>query len=433
MSRVIMGGVVAGLLAVTAQAAAAQSTAAVRAARTMFQSGASATMTATELHRAHGQALTEAVAAMKSAGYAAAPVAGAAKAVYAATATPIFNALRQAGYPTNTIPGAMGQVGIALDCFSDQGEPVPCASFGGVYDTPAMGQVAWSPKGGGFVDSLLTITASALPPVDVRLGSATLAHVSYTAQRIVVRLPSSPTSGPLTLRRQSDRVEGRLETNYQVTKPVIYFSWNAIVSAASAAAAQEAKAWLDGAYLTGCTVQGALANAPAGSFRSSAPFQNRISAAMKEAGASALMADAWQSAVRTAWDQWANGVTVSGHPWYPGFAAYPAANAPPTINVPSPLGSLLSIGTPSLGVTALAARIETLTYGTNPVPDQDKVAIGQFAALFAARFAAIQAALVVNVKGSGPVPSVASGGAVAGPVVNGTCGGTNVLGTNVVF
>jgi hypothetical protein len=420
-------------LSTTPTLAQKQPSAAETAAVTMFTTGVSAMQAAREMRVTHRLPIAGAVTALLGGGYPATAVASSVRAEYSATATPVYDAFVSAGHSTRTLPTTLTQAGITLDCWSDQGLPVPCGTFGGLFDAAPLGQVTWTPQKTGYVDSVLTITASALPPLDVRIGSLTLDEVSYSAAQIKVRLPSTPTTGPLSLRRKSDRVEGRLESMYQVTKPVVIFSWPAVIAGAITGASRDAAAWMAGARLTGCTVVGALASAPAGSFSSAATFQGNILNEITEAGGSAALGAAVQDVLRSAWTEWAASVSVPHLPWYPSFQVWKSATAPPTPNVPMSLGTLASNALLVMAPPTLATRIETMLYGASTVPDDAKAAILEIATLFSARFALMLASTqVTSVFASGSVTAVANGSATMG-AVEGTCSGTGVLGTSPTF
>jgi hypothetical protein len=428
-----VAALVAAAMSASPALAQRQLSAAETAAVTMFKAGAPATQAAREMRLTHRLALTDAVRFLLDGGYPATSIASAVRAEYSATATPVYDAFVSAGHSTRTLPTTLTQAGITLDCWSDQGLPVPCGSFGGLFDAAPLGQVTWTPQKTGFVDSILTIRASSLPPLTVRIGSVMLDEVSYSATQIRVRLPSSPIRGPLTLRRRSDQVDGQLESMYDVTKPVVVLSWAAVVTAALTGASFDARSWMAGARLTGCTVNGALASAPQGSFTSSATFQGHIANEIVKAGGGLAFGTAVQDVLRAAWNEWAASVSVTNVPWYPAFQMWKSASAPSTPNVPTPLGTLASNALLVMAPPTLATRIETMLYGASTVPDDAKAAILDIATLFSAKFALMLASTpVTNVFASGSVTAVANGSATMG-VVEGTCSGTGVLGTSPDF
>lgn len=116
---------------------------------------------------------------------------------------------------------------------------------------------------------------------------------------------------------------------------------------------------------------------------------------------------------------WQNAVMVPGLPWYPAFAAYPAAMAPPTPNVPMPL-----ISCPSNRVSKLTVPSELADTIEQALPanlSSETAFINRVAgglALGASTWLA--SAQVMNVLGYGPVPSFAPPYVPVGPVVGGT-------------
>jgi hypothetical protein len=124
------------------------------------------------------------------------------------------------------------------------------------------------------------------------------------------------------------------------------------------------------------------------------------------------------------WMEWAGKVMVPGLPWYPAFAAFPLATAPPMPNIPMPLITLPSAMMASLATFAQikSAMVDALDGG---VKDKDKDK--QHEAIF--ETIAFPLSLnfllwlvqqqVMNVMGKGPVPTYAPPYVPVGPVLMG--------------
>jgi hypothetical protein len=288
--------------------------------------------------------------------------------------------------------------------------------------------LAWSPKGQGYTDSLLTITGSNIPPVEVRIGSKSLSAVSATSSQVVVRLPATAWQGPLTVRRASDHVEGKLENSYQVVVPVVTLAWDNLAAQALVGALTDARRWLSGAKIAAsqCTVTGAIATGGVGAVTTTSDLVGEVGTALTQAGAPVEIATAWHSAFAAGWHAWVQNLTVPGLPWYPTFALWSTSSAPATSNVITPVGALVSTGAAELTPLVLASRIKT-ALGAAGTSTQASAAITTFATAFAARVAAYQLiGTVSNVLGSGTVPSLNPPSVLAGPV-KGTCSGTQIF------
>lgn len=400
-------------------------------ARSMFAAREPATNVATVLKGSHGQGDVSTASVMRTAGYDAVAIAGALKSAFASTGIQAYNALKQAGFGTTTISNALSASGIpvGMDCIDQQNEVVPCGTFGGMTNTPVMGQVTWSPKAQGYVDSTLTISGTNIPVVEVRLGSQVLTQISAHSAKVVVALPDQPTQGPLTMRRVSDGVEGKMENMYHVVAAPAAIDWPALATAAIIAATEDARHWLAGAKIEGakCTVNSAWAHGIAGVFGTATDFQGAIKSALLQAGAPNEVATAWDSGFRAAWWLWASNVTIPGLPWYPTFDLVPSSAATATQNPPTPLGLLVSSKVAEMSPALLAARIKYAIAPAQVTPAAD-AAITSFAATMSTKFAAfLLIGMVTNVQGSGNVPSYDPPKVPAGKVVNGTCSGLNVL------
>jgi len=117
---------------------------------------------------------------------------------------------------------------------------------------------------------------------------------------------------------------------------------------------------------------------------------------------------------------WQNGVTVPGLPWYPAFAAFPGAFAPPMPNVATPFVALVSAGLagmtdPTLLQTSMASAANV------SLRDRAKPVFASIAPQVIAQFQAkILSSMAKGVLGSGPVPTFGPPMVPVGPVVNGT-------------
>jgi hypothetical protein len=124
------------------------------------------------------------------------------------------------------------------------------------------------------------------------------------------------------------------------------------------------------------------------------------------------------------WMEWAGKVMVPGLPWYPAFAAFPLASAPPMPNIPMPLITCPSAMMASLAVFAQIkdAMVKELDGG---VKDKDKDK--QHEAIFetiafplATNFLLwLVSQQIMNCLGKGPVPPYAPPYVPVGPVVGG--------------
>jgi hypothetical protein len=134
--------------------------------------------------------------------------------------------------------------------------------------------------------------------------------------------------------------------------------------------------------------------------------------------------DAVAKGVSKCFKDWQDKVTVPGLPWYPAFAAFPSAMAPPMPNVPVPL-----IACPSAMMSKIAApndmKSEMINALDSGLKDKDKDK--QHEALFEAIATVLSLAFVtwlpaqqvMLVMGKGPIPSFAPPFVPVGPVVGG--------------
>lgn len=134
--------------------------------------------------------------------------------------------------------------------------------------------------------------------------------------------------------------------------------------------------------------------------------------------------DAVAKGVSKCFKDWMGKVMVPGLPWYPAFAAFPSASAPPMPNIPMPL-----ITCPSAMMTKIimpsdmkSAMVDALDGGLKD-KDKDK----HHEALFESIATVLSLAFlmwlpmqqVMLVMGKGPIPSFAPPYVPVGPVVGG--------------
>jgi hypothetical protein len=117
-----------------------------------------------------------------------------------------------------------------------------------------------------------------------------------------------------------------------------------------------------------------------------------------------------------AWLKLTSSMTVPGLPWYPAFAAIPSPVAPPTPNIPGPVGTLI-MASPVVSKSALKNALVIKHAGASSTD------LNLYEALAEAFEQAFQtwkvSTLVTNVLGTGPVPTFAPPYVPVGPVVAG--------------
>lgn len=209
-----------------------------------------------------------------------------------------------------------------------------------------------------------------------------------------------------------------------VPPPTQWMTWS---RAAANAARQEATIWLKSSSIDGamCKINASNATAPAGVLKSRYNFVGLVKQALIQAGAPENIARDWDVAFKSSWDLWAANVTIPALPWYPSFAAWPGPVAPPTPNTASPLSALVSPRITAMTPPALTESLQA-KLGIAASQQDAKTAILSFAGDLGARFSQCMAGcMVVNVMGSGPVPTFSQGlqGVIPGQVINGTCSG----------
>lgn len=117
------------------------------------------------------------------------------------------------------------------------------------------------------------------------------------------------------------------------------------------------------------------------------------------------------------WEIWQQSISVPGLPWYPSFAAFPGPVAPPTPNIPIPLVALAQ-NSAVLSRSQIKTQMLARYNGDNEWHNElfDAVASGMETAFRV--WAPSQ--IVMNVLGTGPVPTFAPPYVPVGPVVGGT-------------
>ncbi|MEW6365297.1 MAG: hypothetical protein AB1714_11765 [Acidobacteriota bacterium] len=191
-----------------------------------------------------------------------------------------------------------------------------------------------------------------------------------------------------------------------------FADWSGWAQSAMEGSSSAVNLWKGAAVLVDVRIDGAMAwgGRVAGTFP-----ESLVSESMMRAGTPADVSRGFALALREGWEQWQASVRVPGLAWYPAFAAFPGASAPPTPNLPTPLASLTqSAGDLSAGM--IAARIKSRIGAAKDWPEGSQ-RIDTFSAWFASKFTTmLVAGTVTNVIGSGVVPSYAPPQVVLGPV-----------------
>lgn len=134
--------------------------------------------------------------------------------------------------------------------------------------------------------------------------------------------------------------------------------------------------------------------------------------------------DAVAKGVSKCFKDWQDTVTVPGLPWYPAFAAFPSAMAPPTPNVPTPLAAcvsaqMMAIASPMM----MKQEMDSALDGSLKQDDPDKhyeALHDAIATVLSAAFATwLPSQQVIGVLGKGPIPTFAPPYVPVGPVVGG--------------
>ncbi len=406
---------------------AAQTRDPIAEARTIFEARQPASTAAGVLKREHTRTLEQSATILRTVGFTARAIVPALRSEYSPSLTALYGSLKDAGFASRDISEGFASSAIALDCIDPQGYAIPCGSFGGMADAAVTGQVSWNPKPEGEVNETLSITASDLPPVFVRIGSVTLNEVNSSNSSVIVRLPATPVTGPLRIIRKSDNVSGLLQNDYRVvTAPL---PWTTFAAAATEGAVADMKRWMSGASIaSGCVVNGALAVAPIGHFTSTTGFAGAVRTKLIAAGAAPALADSWDTAFRMAFSSYTANVTVPALPLYPALVAWPGAHAPPLSGVSTPLALFASVGVTAMQPQTLSAALVTAIASASPAGAGRDAAAYSFSNTVSARFSLMLAqSLVVGLKGGGPVPQFNPPAVTVAPVAGGSCSGTNIV------
>lgn len=363
--------------------------------------------------------------ALRSGGYPARDAAAALMDVRSLDGYAAYALLKDVGYATIDVNDAVEHLGVKVDlgCVGPDGHPSPCGAFGGETNAPAMGQVTWSPQGSAEAASEVTFEATNIPPVDVLFDGQELTVLEMNSSRVRARLPGSVGTGALALRRQSDGVLGVIEDPFEVVpvNPFASVDWGAAAEAARKGAMDDADAWIQSARFDPdrCRIMATNAVATAG-FLIGPGFEGNVAAEVEAAGASSEIAAGWQEAFESAFLEWADNVTVPGLPWYPAFAAWPGAHSETLPNVPMPVATLVPAGVLAMTPPRILEWLEETVPGAQA--PEAAPALATFATEVGASFAVFAAtAQVMNVLGSGPVPTYAPPAVMVGPVVSGSC------------
>jgi len=189
--------------------------------------------------------------------------------------------------------------------------------------------------------------------------------------------------------------------------------------------------WCLQAKIKGINIMAVAAVGPPGSI-DGPELESLIKSAPAVASWSGNMAkhrDAVAKGVSKCFKDWQGQVAVPGLPWYPAFAAFPSAMAPPMPNIPVPL-----IMCPSAKITSLVMP-DDMTKAMDDALDgglKDKDPSKQYHALHDAIATVLSLAFllwmvqqqVMLVLGKGPIPSFAPPFVPVGPVVGGAEVGT---------
>jgi hypothetical protein len=121
--------------------------------------------------------------------------------------------------------------------------------------------------------------------------------------------------------------------------------------------------------------------------------------------------------VSTAWQLYTASIKIPGLPFYPAFALFPLAVAPPTPNVPFPLAALTQVTVP---ISAQIMKNQMVGMLADPTAPFHKELFESICDAFDKMFQVYQkTTMVTMVLGTGPVPTFAPPLVPAGPVVGG--------------
>ena len=134
--------------------------------------------------------------------------------------------------------------------------------------------------------------------------------------------------------------------------------------------------------------------------------------------------DAVAKGVSKCFKDWQGQVTVPGLPWYPAFAAFPLASAPPMPNIPMPLitcvsSKMTSIIMPDDMTKAMDDALDSKMKDEDPDKQYHALHDAIATVLSLAFLIWLVSQQVMLVLGKGPVPSYAPPFVPVGPVVGG--------------
>jgi len=174
-------------------------------------------------------------------------------------------------------------------------------------------------------------------------------------------------------------------------------------------------------WQTAATMSGVVINAvsAAGGVLAGPPWTPLIlAAAPKESPSLMKYSRVVANVIGQAWQTFTATVKVPGLPWYPAFAAFPGPVAPPMPNIPVPFAALTQVPVSISKMTLKAQMVSQLADPGAPFAPQLFEAIADaFEKSYNVWKVATQ---VMNVLGTGPIPTFAPPYVPVGPVVGGT-------------
>ncbi len=122
--------------------------------------------------------------------------------------------------------------------------------------------------------------------------------------------------------------------------------------------------------------------------------------------------------ISNAWLQFCMSVKIPGLPLYPAFAVFPGPMAPPMPNVPVPFIALTQV---AVGIGKMPLKAQMMAQLGDPMAPLHRELFESIADAFEKSYNIWSASTqVMNMLGTGPIPSFAPPVAPAGPVVGGT-------------
>jgi hypothetical protein len=173
------------------------------------------------------------------------------------------------------------------------------------------------------------------------------------------------------------------------------------------------------------SMSGGIVNAvtcSGGTFTAPPIFPMIMSTAPKKTPQELKYSKAIAQAFSDKWVSFVGGLKVPGLPWYPAFAAFPGPVAPPMPNVPTPLIAIPSSKMSDMSASSLKdAMVSNL--GDKQALHHEDLFDAIAKGLFAAFMAWLPTQMVMNVLGTGPIPTFAPPYVPVGPVVGGSATG----------